>query len=177
MAKKSKAKLSALSTAAVVTLSLMAVRQAGAVTANLNMQAEILSSFLAVTSTQGLDFGAVIAGGGVGSVKIDTAGLPTYGVVTPIVSQIPSEAIMKVFGTTGKIVTLSVTKPTFTVSNGTSTMKVSQFQIQTNAGGGLKTFALSAGTMPVPVGATLAVGAAQPTGTYKGAFTVKAVYQ
>ena len=62
-----------------------------------------------------------------------------------------------------------------TISNGTSNMNVTSFNIVTNAGGTQTT--QTAPFVDVPIGATLNVGASQAEGTYSGTLNVTAVFQ
>ena len=161
-----------------VALSPMGLRAVQAANpSNGQMKMTILGSALALTSPQALNFGAVLAGGVVGTVKIDTAGVRTWTAVTPLATPLPSEAIMKAFGNSGLSIDVSVTKTAFTVANTTAaTMVVDQFNINTNAGGTKQTLFLTGTTRLIPIGATLHVGSPQAVGTYKGTFTVTVAY-
>lgn len=169
-------KKKALLGTAMVALSALPASYAAADTAPIQARAQIVSSNLVIDQNQSLNFGTFTAVGA-GSVDVDTLGNANYTGVNEILTSSPSEAIVRVRGGAGPNIIMSVTNPTVTVSNGAQTMKVSQFQIRTNAGGTLETFPLTANTMFVPIGATLTVGAGQAAGTYTGAFTVQAVYQ
>lgn len=70
---------------------------------------------------------------------------------------------------------ISITSPTFLITNGTANMSVNNFNIITNAGGMSTT--VTAPFVSVPVGATLNVGSSQASGTYTGSFGVTAVLQ
>ena len=175
MAKKTR--LTALgAAAAMVALSPLALKSAHAVNAVGNAKGTILATHLAITAAQSLNFGALLAAGAPGTVKIDAAGGRTTTVVTALSTPAPSKAIMNIFGTSAVNVVISVTKPTFLVSAGTKTMSVKQFEINTNAGGSKQTLNMTGITMPVPIGATLHVGAGQAVGSYAGTFTVNVHY-
>ena len=62
-----------------------------------------------------------------------------------------------------------------TISNGGSTMSVTNFNIVTNAGGTGTT--VTAPFLNVPIGATLNVGGSQASGTYTGTFGITAILQ
>jgi hypothetical protein len=166
----------ALSSAMVV-LSALPAQHARAATGNIDVDAIVVTSALLVLQNQALNFGTFTDTGGGGTVAVDVAGLPTYGGVNAIASSTPTEGIIQIKGNAGKNVIISVTNPTFTVSNGTSTMKVTKFDINTNGAGSTNTLNMTAASILVPVGATLTVGAIQPIGTYTGSFTVQVIYQ
>ena len=62
-----------------------------------------------------------------------------------------------------------------TITNGTSNMNITSFNIVTNAGGTQTT--QTAPFVDVPIGATLNIGAAQASGSYSGSLGVTAVFQ
>lgn len=161
----------------MVALSGLAAKEVIGATLNQDLNAVILPSPLTVAEDQSLNFGTFSTGGVGGTVVVDTAGLANYTGVVEIATTSPTEAVLKVIGNAGPNVILTITNPTFAVSNGTTTMQVNQFNINTNTGGVMQTLNMTAPTILVPVGATLTVGAAQPAGTYNGAFTLNAVYQ
>ncbi|MCB9989687.1 MAG: DUF4402 domain-containing protein [Rhodospirillales bacterium] len=70
---------------------------------------------------------------------------------------------------------ISVAASPGTISNGTTTMTVNNFNLITNGGG--KTATVTAFFVNVPIGAAMNVGSNQATGTYTGTFTVNAVLQ
>ena len=152
---------------------------AGTTSINVNIQAIVVTSAIAASQNQSLNFGAFTTGGAGGTVDITPAGVATYTGVVNTPTPVPTEAIVQVKGKSwGLGIDMSVTNPSVAVSNGTSTMKVNQFNISTNAAGPIVTgIAMTAPSVAVPIGATLTVGAAQPTGTYAGTFTVQVGYQ
>ena len=167
----------ALLTTAVVTLSAIVVaHEAGAADVNLNINAVIVPSPLAANAIQDLDFGAFFPGGAPSTIDIDTAGVPTYGVGIAPEAPPVSEGIIHLVGSTGSVVNLSLTNNTATITNGTTNMVVSQFQINTDAGGTTEAVTLPGSTLDVPIGGTLNVGAGQAFGTYNGTITVNASY-
>ena len=141
-------------------------------------RANIVSSNLVIDQNQSLNFGTFTAVGPGGTVDVNTLGAAVYSPgLNDIALSSPSEAIVRVRGSAGPNIIMSVTNTSVAVSNGAQTMKVNQFHILTTAGGAVETFPLTANTMLVPIGATLSVGPGQAAGTYTGAFTVQAVYQ
>lgn len=177
MPAKKKTTGTAAKATAMVVLSALPARLATAASVNINMKALIATSALVVQQNQSLNFGTFTTGGAGGTVDVNTAGAATYTGVTSSPSTAPTEAILRIAGKNGPVITVSVTNPTVNVSNGTDTMQVNQFNVSTNAGGALITRAMTATTIFVPVGATLTVGAGQNPGTYTGNFTVQVVYQ
>ena len=152
---------------------------AGTTSVNVNIQAIVVTSAIAASQNQSLNFGAFTTGGAGGTVAITPAGAATYAGVVNSPTPAPTEAIVQVKGKSwGLGIDMSVTNPSVAVSNGTATMKVNQFNISTIAAGPIVTgIAMTAPSVAVPIGATLTVGAAQPTGTYAGTFTVQVGYQ
>lgn len=161
--------------AALVALSPAVVRAA---TVNLNVEAVLTTGGLVLNQNQGLDFGTFTAVGA-GSVAIDPAGGVVNTGVTQVAGSTPSQAILEIkrLAGPGPNVIITVTDPTIQLTNGTSTMQVNQFQVNTAAGGVVETVNMASTTINVPIGGTLTVGPAQPSGTYNGVFTVQVVHQ
>lgn len=67
---------------------------------------------------------------------------------------------------------ISITAPTYTVSDGGNTMKVTGFDLQTTGNGPAIT--VTAFITVINVGATLSVGGSQASGVYKGTYTMNA---
>lgn len=163
---------------AMVALSALSAKYAMADQEAIQARANIVSSNLVIDQNQSLNFGTFTAVGPGGTVDVNTLGAASYNGVNDIALSAPSEAIVRVRGSAGPNIIMSVTNTSVAVVNGTAqTMKVNQFHIRTTAGGVVETFPLTANTMFVPIGATLSVGPGQAAGTYTGAFTVQAVYQ
>lgn len=163
---------------AMVALSAMAARAAIASTATVNVQAQVVTAAAIVVNTsQDLDFGTFTVGLA-GSVALDVTGVPGYGGgVTATPSTTPAQAIIKIKAVPASNVVITVTDPTIQISNGTTTMNVSQFDVNTNGAGPTNTLNMGAtSTIAVPIGATLAVGAGQAGGTYTGTFKVSVNY-
>jgi hypothetical protein len=175
MAKKDK-KMMAVGSA-MVALSALPAHYARAASANIDIDAIIVTTALLVLQDQPLNFGTFTDTAGGGTVAVDTGGAAVYTGVNDIATASPTEGIIEIKGTPGKNVIITVTNPTFAVTNGTATMKVSKFDINTNGAGSTNTLNLTAAAIFVPIGATLTVGAAQPAGTYTGSFTVQVIYQ
>jgi hypothetical protein len=70
---------------------------------------------------------------------------------------------------------VSVTSPSFNINSGGNDMVVDNFNLMTNGGGTVVTTTALAAT--IDIGATLNVGASQPSGSYSGTASVTAVFQ
>lgn len=164
---------------ALVALSVLPAQYLEAATINLDIRAEILSEALNITPNQSLNFDAFLSAGTGGTVRIDTAGTPTYTGVNSLASSAPTQAIIGLYGNNGAAVVLTVTDPTVTVNHTSlaDSMVVNQFNIETNTGGVNQTVNMTANTITVPIGATLTVPAGRAAGNYTGSFNVQAVYQ
>jgi hypothetical protein len=175
-AKKSRHFAGAAGAAAVmVSLSALPAHYARADTSPLTVEALIVPTGQAITTPQNLDFGNVIQGAA-GTVSVNTAGVPSYIGASGAGGTI-TEGQIRAFGTNGVVVTYNVTDPTVTLTNGgTGAMQVNGFNIGTDAAGPTKAVTMTANTMTVPVGGTLNVGGASPTGTYTGSVTINAVF-
>ena len=176
MAQQNSRKLAGLG-AAIVALSIPAALPASAATGGLDIDAQILASPLAISGTQNMNFGAFTGSALGGTVLITPAGGSVYTGVTQVPQITPTQALASVYGNSGVNIIVSITNPVVTVTNGTATMQVSQFNIATAAGGATETLNMTSTIMQIPVGATLNVGATQPVGAYTGTFTVNAIYQ
>lgn len=180
MAQRKSNKKKALMGTAMVALSALPARYAIASTVNVDIQAIVVTSAIAVFQNQSLNFGTFTTGGAGGTVDITPAGGVTYTGVVGTPSTAPTEAIIQVKGKThAPGIDISVTDPTVTISNGpTQKMVVDQFNINTNAGGPAETgIPITAPSVFVPIGATLTVGVGAAAGTYTGTFTVQVAYQ
>lgn len=125
---------------------------------------------------QELNFGAIISGGA-GTVDVSTAGAATPTGVSLVPASGLQQGIMRVIGNPAAVVDINMVAPTYTVSNGTAAMNVNAFDIGAGPGNAHAVTIGGASEVDVNVGATLNVGAAQPTGTYTGTFTMNADYQ
>lgn len=165
--------------AALVSLNALSVSEARAVTGTGAMSAVILTA-ISIAAPTNLRFGDLT----VDATTPGTAPMLTTGaipVVTGGVSFITgsavSEGVLSISGVTGVNIDLVMAATSFTVTNGTATMTVNNFNLAVVAGGTAETVTLPASPTTFPVGATLNVGAAQAVGTYTGNYSLTAVYQ
>lgn len=129
-----------------------------------------------IVPVEELNFGTMTAGAG-GSVEITTAGTRNPTGVFPFSGGLETNGSFSISGSTGVIINLSITSPTFTVSNGGGdTMNVDTFNIVTAAGGRTEPITLTSSTETFPVGATLRVSSGQAEGVYIGQYTLMATY-
>lgn len=163
--------------AALVALSAVVPRSGIAATAPLHINVQIVNSNLLISASKSLNFGSFV-NTGAGSILVQPVGATNYNGQTPV--GVVQKAQVKLTGSAGRTVGISVTNPTVVLSNtaATKTMVVSQFQINTDAGGAINNAITMPGTTRVvPIGATLNVGAGQAVGTYNGTVNVQAIYQ
>jgi hypothetical protein len=139
-----------------------------------NAQATII-----VSATEELNFGTITTGGAGGTVVIATAGgRTTTGTVVGVGGAgLESPGIVTIAASTGLAIDLSMTAPSYVVSNGTDTMIVNQFNLVTNGGGLNESVTLTTNPQSFNVGATLNVTASQAPGTYVGDYVISANYQ
>lgn len=134
-------------------------------------------SQIAISNTSGLAFGKFSAGAG-GTITVDVNGARTRsGGVMLLSSGAGTAAAFGIRDPDAANLnkTYIITLPangTVTLASGSNTMAVNNF-ISNPSGTGIMT----AGTQPLTVGATLSVGANQPTGNYSGSFSVTVNYQ
>lgn len=134
---------------------------------------------IALTGTVDLNFGAITETGA-GTVVVNNSGARsvTGGVQGVTGGTFESQGIFSISGITGVNITLSVTSPSFTVSNGSGdSMSVDAFNLVTNTGGASEVITLPASPTTFSVGARLNVSAGQAEGSYIGNYTINAVYQ
>lgn len=159
--------------ALALALSLVSAGTASAATASSNVSAEIVSG-LAITNTASLNFGQIAPGSIAGTV-----------VMTPLGVRVPVGVVLGNQGTSSAasfnvvgapLNIYSIVLPangTVSLTSGASpAMAVNTF---ISLPALLGTLGLS-GTQTLLVGATLAVGANQPLGTYTGTFNVTVAY-
>jgi hypothetical protein len=163
---------------ALISLSALDASKAQAATGTVNMTAVVLTPIV-ITSPTPLNFGSLTDTGAGGTVQIlPVSGIqPAGGGTTSVGSTVPTAGVLSITAATGVAIDLAMTAGPFTVTNGTTNMSVTGFNLVTDAGGTTETITLGASPTTYPVGATLNVGAAQATGTYNGTFSVTAVYQ
>lgn len=164
--------------AAMVALSPMVAQSVLAATAPIQARARVLQA-VTIAQVSQLDFGTFSVTGAANIVVAPTgAGTTQPAGINQVTGSTPTPAVAKVTAEAGFNVVLDITAPTATIQNlAADTMVISSFNIRTDAGGANEVVNMVGTTVAVPIGATLAVGAAQPAGTYTGTFTLSAAYQ
>lgn len=153
--------------AVVFTLALFSSVSAYAITVTGNASA-IIKRNIAATETQTMNFGTISSGATAATVTLSPAGarastLSYYGTSRP-----------GIFNITGEPSTpLTVSFGNGTLSNGANTMALSNFTTSTTPASSTTD---SSGNLTLNVGADLAVGANQASGTYTGTYTVTISY-
>ncbi len=121
-----------------------------------------------------LVFGSIVTCGAAGTVTVRPDGTSTSSCVTAS-GPVSRARCIVTQGFPFRPIQFSVNAATATITNGTSNMNVTNFNIITNAGGTSTTQTVPA--LDVPIGATLNVGGTQAAGTYSGSFGVTAILQ
>lgn len=129
-----------------------------------------------VNCFQSLIFGTVTACGGAGTVTVNPAGARSTGGCATV-SGPSSRGRCLLIGSFFPVrpMQVSITAPTFTITNGTSNMNVNNFDLNT-AGAG-PTTTITAFIATVNIGATLNLGANQADGDYSGSATINVNFQ
>lgn len=70
---------------------------------------------------------------------------------------------------------IEITPTSYTITNGTASMSVTDFNIINNGAG--PTAVVTAPFVNIPIGATLNVGGTQAAGTYNGTFIISVILQ
>lgn len=147
-----------------------------AVTVGADVDARIVNLAVpTLNDIQELNFGAIITGPA-GTVDVSTGGAATPTGVSLVPASGVQQGIMRIIGNPAAQVDISMTAPSYAVSNGTATMNVNAFDLGNGAGNAHTVTIGGTNVIDVNVGATLNVGAAQPTGSYTGTFTMNANY-
>lgn len=170
-------KLSLLALGAML-LSSTAVFASNSDTDNVQILAEIVEG-LTVEGKRALDFGKIIKPSAVGTVKVGTGGARTVPTGALTVFDTATSGLFTVSGEPGKVVSISTTNATETISNGGgATMSVGSFEIASDGSyaAGSLTLNSTDGEESVYVGGTLSVGASQASGQYSGTVTLQASY-
>jgi hypothetical protein len=127
---------------------------------------------ITLTNTQGLAFGNIASSNAIGSVTISPAGARTHtGGVTPSVIGTFNNAIYNATGEANATYTISL-PASVNITSGSNSMVVNGFTSDPAATGLFS----GAGTQTINVGATVNVGASQPTGDYSGTYDVTIAY-
>lgn len=129
----------------------------------------------AINCPQPLNFGDIITCGAANSVTISTnGGRSTTGCLSTGSAPFTNGRCIITQGFPTRPIQISVSSPA-AMTNGTSSMSVTAFNLITPAGGTIRT--VSAPFVDVPIGASLNVGNPQASGLYNGSFTINAVLQ
>ncbi|MEM9470197.1 MAG: DUF4402 domain-containing protein, partial [Pseudomonadota bacterium] len=174
--------------AALVTLTGLSAQEVQAASATGPMSAIILTP-ITFSATEELHFGSMTVGMTTGDDVVIVAdgtrpAIITGGQVTLVAGmgfERQGQFIIN-SGAAGSLdIQVSIAAGLFTVSNGTSTMGVGSFDVETGPldAGNQNTIVITnaANTVTVDVGATLTVNPNQAAGTYTGNYTINANYQ
>jgi hypothetical protein len=130
---------------------------------------------ISITRTAHMNFGSVVAGSSLGTVLLPANASPTRtasGGTTLGSATVVSPAIFTIAGEPNNTYDITLPSTPVTITDGTDNMTVDTF---TSSPGGTGTLD-GAGQQTLYVGATLNVGAAQPSGIYSGSFSVTVTY-
>ena len=136
---------------------------------------------LTLTKVDDLDFGTILASNAFGTVTIDadSGGRSSTGGVTEVASNAGKRGLFAGAGTSGQLVTLTLSPPTgnllVSTTNSADTINVSSLVLDNANATSLNIG--SDGTFQVGVGGTFDIAADQPNGFYKADFNLTADYQ
>src|SRR5262245_23261294 len=161
----------ALTVLFALVLSAPAGAQSNSATSSCNATATIVTG-LSLSKTADLNFGSVVPGASAGTVVITPAGARSATGGASLGSATGTSAgAFQVTGLAGAA--YSITLPAATsIASGGNNMTVNTFTSTPNGTGTLN----GGGNQSLSIGATLQVGASQPTGTYSGSFNVTVTY-
>lgn len=146
----------------------------------LPLVAEAATLPIVVSASQNLNFGSFYMNGASGDVIINTAGVRSVagGAMAVTGSGLEGRGEISITASTGVLVTIAMTAPSFNLINGAGDIiVVDDFQLDTPTGGNVIIKSLTATPSVIPFGATLNVPGASPDGTYIGTYGVSVVYQ
>lgn len=149
-----------------------------------SLSAIILAPVTVAQNVSGeLIFGSFTVSNAIGTVNLDTANSRnvTGGVTDVPGAGIEQSGVLKLTGSGGVPIQVTMSgapSASFTVSNGTSSMLIDNFNLVTAAGGNQATVTITVSSISgtFPIGATLNVKANQPAGTYVGTYSLTANY-
>lgn len=159
--------------ALLVGLAPAAGAQQNSATASANANVAIVAA-ISITRTAHLNFGDVVSGASTGTVVLDASASPTRtatGGTTLGNSTTVSSGIYTVTGEGSSTYSITLPSSPVTLTSGGNNMTIDTFTSSPSGTG-----QLSSGTQTLYVGATLNVGANQPTGAYTGTFDVTVTY-
>lgn len=122
-----------------------------------------------------LIFGQIITCGAAGSVTVNPNNTSSSSCVTAS-GPVSAARCVVTQSFPFRPIQFSINGTNFNITNGTSNMNVNNFNMFTNAGGCCTTTQVVP-VLDVPIGATVNVGATQPSGNYSGSFGVTAILQ
>jgi hypothetical protein len=166
--------------AAMVALSPMVAKSVLADSEPIQARALILQA-VDISELASLDFGTFSVGATGGNIVLNpvAADVVQPGTVNQIGASSPNDAKINIKAAIGFPIVVAVATPTITLTAnaGADTMKVSNFNIDTDAGGTNQVITLAAATETAMIGATLTVPGSAVAGSYTANFTVNANYQ
>jgi hypothetical protein len=159
---------------AVVMFSFAGTVQAQTATATSNAAAVIIAP-LSITNTTGLHFGTIMRSATSGTVSIATNGNRSSlgGVTLSSLAPLHSAATFNVEGESGRTVTITLPASTTITNAASDNMVVDNFVSDPDDANPVT---LTGAATVLRIGATLNVGANQPSGTYTGTFSVSVNY-
>lgn len=159
---------------AVVMFAFAGTVQAQTATATSNAAAVIIAP-LSITNTTGLHFGTIMRSATAGTVSIATNGDRSSlgGVTLSSLTPVHSAATFDVEGESGRTVTITLPASTTITNAASDNMVVDNFVSDPDDANPVT---LTGAATVLRIGATLNVGANQPSGTYTGTFSVSVNY-
>lgn len=163
--------------AALVSLSALAAQNPALAATGTGVMNAVVKTALVVSSTAALDFGSLTVGAVGGTLQIQTDNTPNVTGDVSTAGGTPGAGSIKVTGAAAANVQISAASPTYTVNDGGGhSMDVTAFRFGVGSAAAPTIAIGGGGTVAIPVGATLNVGAAQTAGSYTGNYTVNVVY-
>lgn len=162
-------KKSLLLTATIIALSASTAAYAISVTGNANA---VIKATISATETQRMNFGTISSAATAGIVKISPAGSVSSSTNDFYATPSPNAGIFSITAEPSTQLTVSFTNGTLT--SGANSMALSNFT--TTSSPASNTTAPTTGALTLNVGADLAIGAAQASGSYVGTYNVTLSY-
>lgn len=164
--------VSAIALMLTVAVSGPAAAQSNTATTSAGAAAEVVTA-IAITKTKDLNFGDVVSGSTAGTVVITPQAVRSAtGGATLGNTGGASNAEFTVNGDAGANYSITLPSTDVTLTSGMNSMAVNVFTSSPSGTGTLS----GGGEQTLKVGATLNVGASQPSGTYTGSFDVTVTY-
>lgn len=160
---------SLLLTSTILALSASTVAYAVSVTGNASA---IIKATITATETTRMNFGTISAAASAGTVKISPAGVVTSSTNDTYNNPTTTAGVFSIVAEPSTALTISFTNGT--LNNGVNSMALSNFT--TTSTPASNTTAPTTGALTLNVGADLAVGASQASGSYTGTYSVTLSY-